>query len=123
MASFHFSWKTTNYNRTLNFYLIPLNWNSNTCCIYLSMVFFGWFFNTFKIVFTEKILQMDSHSCFNLVFILHKITFHIKLHVWVAHLLAIIKPLGGVFFYSQATLYAFNFTMLLQHIFPNINLE
>ncbi len=27
------------------------------------MVFSGWFLNTFKITFTQKILRMDSHNC------------------------------------------------------------
>ncbi len=45
------------------------------------MVILGWFLNTFGTIFTHKILQIDSHNCFNFVPILHKVTFHIKLHM------------------------------------------
>ncbi len=40
-----------------------------------------WFLNTFGTIFIQKIQQMDSLNCFNFVFILHKVTFHLELHV------------------------------------------
>ncbi len=45
------------------------------------MVLLGWSLNTSKIVFIQKISQMDSHNCFNFVLISHKVTFHIELYV------------------------------------------
>jgi hypothetical protein len=38
-------------------------------------------FEPSKFVFIQKLLQMHSHICFNFVFISHKVTFHIKLHI------------------------------------------
>jgi len=43
--------------------------------------FFGWFSNTFEIVYTHITLQMDSHNCFTFAIILLKVTFHVKLHI------------------------------------------
>jgi len=45
------------------------------------MVFLGWFLDTFGIFFTLKILQMDFHNFFNFIFISHKVTFHVELHM------------------------------------------
>jgi hypothetical protein len=45
------------------------------------MVLLGWFLNTFEIVFTQNIQQMDSHNYFNFVIILHKVRFHVELHI------------------------------------------
>jgi hypothetical protein len=59
-----------NQTRTLIFCLIFSNKQSKTCCIYLLVVLLGWFLNTFKVIFTQKILRVDSHNCFNFVFIL-----------------------------------------------------
>jgi hypothetical protein len=42
--------------------------------------FLGWFLNTLEIVFTLKIQWVDSFSCSNFLFILHKVRFHLKLH-------------------------------------------
>ncbi len=39
------------------------------------------FFEPSKFVFIQKILQAHSHICFNFVFISHKVTFHVKLHI------------------------------------------
>jgi hypothetical protein len=41
---------------------------------------FGMVLNTFKTIFTLKI-QVDSLNCFNIIFILHKATFHPKLQM------------------------------------------
>ncbi len=41
----------------------------------------GWFVNTFETIFSQKILWMDFHNCFNFALILHKVTFHIKLRM------------------------------------------
>jgi hypothetical protein len=38
------------------------------------------FLNTFGTAFTLKIQRVDSVNYFNFIFILHKITFHLKLH-------------------------------------------
>jgi len=38
------------------------------------------FLNIFETIFTPNIQQMDSLNCSNFVFILHKVTFHPKLH-------------------------------------------
>jgi len=51
----------------LSFCLTFSTWHSNTCRIYLQVAFLEWFFNTFEIAFTRKILQMNSHICFNFV--------------------------------------------------------
>jgi hypothetical protein len=41
-------------------------------------------FNTFNIVFTQKIQQMDSCNYFNFVLILSKVILHLELHVSLA---------------------------------------
>jgi len=46
------------------------------------VVILGWFLNTFEIVFTQKIQQMDSLSYFSFVIILLKVTFHLELHMF-----------------------------------------
>jgi hypothetical protein len=47
------------------------------------MVFLEWFFNTFKIVFTQKIQRMDSFIYFNFFsFILLRVTFHLELRMF-----------------------------------------
>jgi hypothetical protein len=45
------------------------------------MVLLGRFFNTFGIVFTQKIQQVDPLSYFDFVLTLHKVTFHLELHM------------------------------------------
>jgi hypothetical protein len=81
MVSSHFSLKTTNQTRTLNFHLILSNWHSNTCHIYLQVALLRSFLNTFKTIFTRIFLQMDSHNCFNFIPILYKVTSHVELHI------------------------------------------
>jgi hypothetical protein len=73
---------------------------------------------------------MDSFNCFNFVFILHKVTFHLKLHMFMEWpcLLAITKPLGGVHTIAMGeSLYGFtSYVLCLQfhdafatHFFPH----
>jgi hypothetical protein len=81
MATSRFSSKTKIQIRTSNFLLIPLSWCSNTCHIYQQVVLRTWFLNTFGTIFTLKIQQVDSVNCSYFVFILHKATFHPKLHL------------------------------------------
>jgi hypothetical protein len=59
--------KITSQTKTSNFLLIPLNWCSNTCCIYQQVVFLGWFLNIFETIFILKIQQMNSFNCSNFV--------------------------------------------------------
>ncbi len=66
--------------------------------------------------FHLKILQVDSHNCFNFVLISHKVI-HIELHVFGAtRLLTLTKSLGGVHpIVIVKTLYWFmNYTLCLQ---------
>ncbi len=84
-------------DQDLKLLLIPSNWHPNTCRIYRQVVFLGWFLNTFEIVFILKIQWVDSFNCSNFVFILHKVTFHLKLHIFEAtHHLAMTKPSSEV---------------------------
>jgi hypothetical protein len=96
MVFSYFSWKTMNYIKTLSFPLTRSNWHSNACHIYLPVVILGWLFNTFEIILFQKIFWMDFRKCFNFFFMLHKVTFHIKLHT--IHLLAMIRPSSGICF-------------------------
>ncbi len=91
MAISCFSSKTMSQTRASSFFPILSSWRSNTCCIYLQVIFLGWFLNTFGIVFTLKIQRVDSLTCSNFVFILHRAKF-----LWLARLLAMTKPSGGV---------------------------
>jgi hypothetical protein len=84
-------------------------------------------FEHFGIVFTQKILWMDSRNCFNFIFILHKVTFPCwNAHVlWVACPLAMTKPLvefvslpWGMHYMTHKLHF-----MPLQHIFLYINLK
>jgi hypothetical protein len=58
----------------------------------------GWFLNTFKIVFTQKIQRMDSLNFFSFFF--HIVKVHIPPSIacvlGATHLLAMTKHLGGV---------------------------
>ncbi len=49
--------------------------------LFASDLLLGLFLNTFKNVFTQKILNINLHNRFNFVPILHKVTFHVKLHM------------------------------------------
>jgi hypothetical protein len=62
-------------------FFIPSSWHSNASYIYQQVVLLRWFLNTFGTIFTLKILRVDSLSCSNFVFILHRVMFHPKLHV------------------------------------------
>jgi hypothetical protein len=58
---------------------------------------FGMVFEHIHDCFHPEILQVDSHICVNFVFTLHKVTFHVELHVLgTTRLLTMTKPLGGV---------------------------
>lgn len=78
IASSHFSYKVMNHARILNFCLIPSWWNFNACCIYLQIIILGWFLNFFEIILSQKIMWVDFSNCFNFLFILHKVKFHIE---------------------------------------------
>jgi hypothetical protein len=45
------------------------------------MVILGWFLKNFEIIFSQKIMWVDFRNCFNFLFILDKVTFHIELHM------------------------------------------
>jgi hypothetical protein len=49
--------------------------------LFASDLLLGLFFHIFKNVLTQKILCINFHNCFNFVPILHKVTFHVKLHM------------------------------------------
>jgi len=70
----------------LTFYGMPHLFVSN-----FSKMAFEHFLNYFHL----KILEANSHSCFNFVLILHKVTFHVELHVSrAARLLTLTKSLN-----------------------------
>jgi hypothetical protein len=74
-------------NQNLELSLTFSNWHSNTNYIYLQVALLSWFSNTFEIVFTQKIIQVDSHSCLNFIPISHMVTCHVELHIsleWLA---------------------------------------
>jgi hypothetical protein len=52
------------------------------------MIILGWFLNILKIIFTQKIQQMDSFNCFNFVFKSQKVTFHPNLHMYLERLVS-----------------------------------
>ncbi len=78
--------------------MILSSWRFDMCRIYQQVILWKWFLNTFGTIFTLKIQRMDSFNYSKFVFILHKVTFHPKLHMsfGMAHFLAMIEPLGGI---------------------------